>query len=255
MGKTAIVTGGGRGIGLAIVKQLANDGYNVTVMGSSPEEKYKSELDEVRTLGIEVLYISGSIASAEDRLRCVGSTVEKFGSIDCLVNNAGIGPKVRADLLEMTEESFDTVLETNLKGTMFLTQLVANHMIKQPKKGNKNGTIVNIASISSEVSSINRGEYCVSKAGVSMLTTLYADRLAPEGIFVYEIRPGIIATDLTSKVKDKYDALIDQGILPIKRWGQPEDIAGAVSLLCSDKMTYSTGDCLFVDGGFHIRRL
>lgn len=253
--KTAIVTGGGRGIGLGIVRQLAKDGCNLVVMGSSPEERYKEALDELRNTGANILYVSGNIASADDRQRCLDAALEEFGKIDILVNNAGVAPKVRADLLEMTEESFDYVMDINLKGTMFFTQLVAKQMISQKSEEAKKGTIINIASISSEVSSINRGEYCISKAGISMLTTLYADRLAPEGIFVYEIRPGIINTDMTSKVKQRYDELIEGGLLPIKRWGTPEDIGNAVSLLCSDKMTYSTGDVLFLDGGFHIRRL
>ncbi|KPU44519.1 3-oxoacyl-[acyl-carrier-protein] reductase FabG [Oxobacter pfennigii] len=255
MNKTAIVTGGGRGIGLAIVKQLAADGMNVSVMGSSPEDTYREAFDEIRKTGADVLYIQGSIDNADDRQRCVNETVKKFGSIDVLVNNAGVAPKVRADLLEMTEESFDHVIGINLKGTMFFTQLVAKQMIGQEKSTFKRGTIVNVSSISATVSSVNRGEYCISKAGISMLTTLYADRLADEGIFVYEVRPGVIATDMTSKVKEKYDELIKQGMFPIKRWGYPEDIANAVSLLCSDKMTYSTGDHLNLDGGFHIRRL
>lgn len=255
MKKTAIVTGGGRGIGLAIVRQLAADGLNVTVMGSSNEDKYKEALDEIRATGAEVSYIKGSISNAEDRQRCVDAAVKRFGRIDVLVNNAGVAPSVRADLLDMSEESFDSVMEVNLKGTMFFTQLVAKQMVSQNKGAEKNGTIVNVASISSVVSSISRGEYCISKAGISMLTTLYADRLASEGIFVYEVRPGVIATDMTSKVKERYDELIEQGLFPIKRWGKPEDIANAVSLLCSDKMTYSTGDHIYLDGGFHIMRL
>ncbi|WP_434579285.1 3-ketoacyl-ACP reductase [Thermoanaerobacterium thermosaccharolyticum] len=255
MEKIAIVTGGGRGIGLAIVRQLAQDGFRVAIMGSSPEINYKESLDKIRETGAEILYVSGSIANSSDRQLFVELVVKKFGKIDVLVNNAGIAPLARVDLLDMSEESFDRVIEVNLKGTMFFTQLVAKQMISQKREGEKKGTIINISSISSVVSSINRGEYCISKAGVSMLTTLYADRLAPEGIFVYEVRPGIIDTKMTAKTKDKYNDLIEQGILPIKRWGKPEDIANVVSLLCSDKMTYSTGDHIYVDGGFHIQRL
>jgi NAD(P)-dependent dehydrogenase (short-subunit alcohol dehydrogenase family) len=255
MDKSAIVTGGGRGIGLAIVKQLAQEGYNIAIIGSSPEIKYKESLDNIRKQGTKIFYFSGSIANASDREKFVELVVEKYRSINVLVNNAGIAPLVRTDLLEMSEESFDKVIEVNLKGTMFFTQLVAKQMINQKKEGEKKGTIINISSVSAVASSINRGEYCISKAGVSMLTTLYADRLASEDIYVYEIRPGIIDTDMTSNVREKYNNLIEQGILPIKRWGKPEDIANVVSLLCSDKMTYSTGDYIYVDGGFHIQRL
>ncbi len=178
-----------------------------------------------------------------------------FGGVHVLVNNAAVAPDVRADLLEMTEESFDRVVGINTKGNMFLTQAVAKQMIAQPPAGKKRGTIVNISSCSAEVSSVNRGEYCVSKAGVSMLTKLYADRLAGEGILVHEVRPGVIATDMTGGVREKYDALIAQGTFPIARWGTPQDVADAVSALCSDKFLYTTGDFINVDGGFHIKRL
>lgn len=168
-----------------------------------------------------------------------------------LVNNAGVAPKVRADLLTMSEESFDYVLGVNLRGNMFLTQLVANRMIEQKIKG----IIVNVSSCSAEVSSTNRGEYCVSKAGVSMLTTLYADRLAREGILVYEVRPGVIQTEMTSTVQSKYDKLIEEGAFPIARWGRPEDVALAVSAFAGGKFPYTTGNYIDVDGGFHIKRL
>ncbi|MEG2653758.1 MAG: 3-ketoacyl-ACP reductase, partial [Ruthenibacterium sp.] len=181
--------------------------------------------------------------------------VEKFGGIHVLVNNAGVAPTVRNDLLDMAEDSFDRVVGINTKGTMFLTQAVAKQMIKQPIEGKKRATIVNISSCSAEVSSIGRGEYCISKAGVSMLTTLYADRLASEGILVHEVRPGVIATDMTSTVQEKYNAMFEQGVFPIARWGTPEDIAGAVSAFCSDKYLYTTGNYVDVDGGFHIKRL
>lgn len=172
-----------------------------------------------------------------------------------LVNNAGVAPKVRADLLEMTEESFDRVVGTNTKGNLFLTQAAAKQMLCQEPIGKKRGTIINISSCSAEVSSVSRGEYCVSKAGVSMLTTLFADRLAGEGILVNEIRPGVIATDMTSTVTGKYDKLIADGAFPIARWGTPEDIANAVSVFAGDDFLYTTGSYLDVDGGFHIKRL
>ena len=181
--------------------------------------------------------------------------MEAFGRIDVLVNNAGVAPLVRADLLEMSEESFDRVMGINTKGNMFLTQLVAKEMLNQEKLFKKRGTIINISSCSAEVSSTSRGEYCVSKAGVSMLTKLYADRLAGEGILVHEIRPGVIATDMTSKVTEKYNKLIEEGAFPIARWGQAEDIADAVSAFADDHFLYTTGNYIDVDGGFHIKRL
>ncbi len=255
MTKTAIITGGGRGIGFAIANQLGKDGYNVAIMGRSPQENYQKNLDLLTKEGIEYLYIQGGIENKTDRQKCVDETVTKFGRIDVLVNNAGVAPNVREDLLEMTEESFDRVVGINTKGTMFMTQIVAKQMIMQEMRGPKRGTIVNISSCSAVVSSTNRGEYCVSKAGISMLTKLYADRLAGQGILVHEIRPGVIATEMTSDVKEKYDLLIESGLFPIKRWGKPEDVASAVSALCSDKFLYTTGNYIDVDGGFHIQRL
>lgn len=255
MKQTAIITGGSRGIGFAIAKQLGEDGFNIVVMDMNPEEQYKENFAQLTAMGVDYLYIQGNITVAADRERLVGETVAKFGGIHALVNNAGVAPLVRNDLLEMTEESFDRVIGINTKGTMFVTQAVANQMLRQEVTGKKRGTIVNIGSCSAEVSSTGRGEYCVSKAGVSMLTTLYADRLAPEGILVHEVRPGVIATDMTATVQAKYDALFESGAFPIARWGTPEDIAGAVSAFVSDKFLYTTGNYVDVDGGFHIKRL
>lgn len=255
MKKTAIVTGGSRGIGFAIARQLGLDGCNVVIMATSSEAKNKENLDRLKSDGIEYMYVQGSLGDSKDREELVKKTVEKYGAIHILVNNAGVAPNVRADLLEMSEESFDRVVGINTKGNMFLTQAVAKQMLKQPIEGRKRGTIINISSCSAVVSSTNRGEYCVSKAGISMLTTLYADRLAGEGIFVNEIRPGVIDTDMTSAVQGKYDDLIEQGAFPIARWGMPEDVANAVSALCSDKFLYTTGNYIDVDGGFHIQRL
>ena len=173
-----------------------------------------------------------------------------------LVNNAGVAPSTRADLLEMTEESYDRVMDINAKGTLFFTQLIARHMVGLPLAGRaKRGTIVNVSSCSADVVSLKRGEYCISKAGVSMVTKLFAERLAPEGILVHEVRPGVIATDMTSKVQEKYDGLIAAGKFPIARWGTPEDVADAVSVFCSDKLLYTTGNYLDVDGGYHIPTL
>lgn len=255
MKRTAIVTGASRGIGYAIAKQLGLDGYNVVVVATGPQEKNQAALDALTDLHIDWSYVQANIGDHDDRLRIVDEALAAFGRIDALVNNAGVAPLVRADLLEMTEESFDRVIGINTKGNMFLTQAVANQMIRQEPLNGRKGVIVNVSSCSSVVSSTSRGEYCVSKAGVSMLTTLYADRLASEGILVHEVRPGVIATDMTSTVTAKYDKLIGDGVFPIARWGTPEDVAGAVSAFCSDKFNYTTGNYIDVDGGFHIIRL
>lgn len=255
MKRSAIVTGASRGIGYAIARQLGLDGYRVMIVATGSEEKNQGKIEELRAEGIECAYTQANIGSMEDRRKIVEQTVKTFGRIDVLVNNAGVAPKVRADLLDMDEESFDYVVGINTKGNLFLTQLVAKHMIGQEPLGNRKGRIVNISSCSAEVSSVNRGEYCVSKAGVAMLTTLFADRLASEGILVNEVRPGIIATDMTDTVHEKYNKLIEAGAFPIARWGTPEDVAGVVSALCSDKFAYTTGNYIDVDGGFHIKRL
>ena len=255
MKKTAIVTGASRGIGFAIARQLGLDGYNIVMVATGAKEKNQGALDALAELGIPCAYVQANIGDHGDRLKIVKEALAAFGRVDVLVNNAGVAPRVRADLLEMTEESFDYVVGVNTKGNMFLTQAVARQMIAQEPLDGRKGVIVNVSSCSAVVSSVNRGEYCVSKAGVSMLTTLYADRLAGEGILVHEVRPGVIATDMTSTVQAKYDQLIQDGLFPIARWGTPEDIAGVVSAFCSDKFTYTTGNYVDVDGGFHIQRL
>lgn len=255
MKKTAIITGASRGIGFAIARQLGLDGNHIVMAASSAQEKNQAAIDALESLGITCAYVQADIGDHDDRLRIVDTAVEIFGRVDILVNNAGVAPAVRTDLLEMTEESFDRVIGINTKGTMFLTQAVAKQMICQEPIDGRKGVIVNVSSCSAVVSSINRGEYCVSKAGTSMLTTLYADRLAGEGIFVHEVRPGVIATDMTSAVKDKYNKLVEEGAFPIARWGKPEDVAGVVSAFCSDKFQYTTGNYIDVDGGFHISRL
>ena len=255
MKKTALITGGTQGIGLGIASRLGRDGYRLAIASRSSQEKVRLALERLTGEGSEWVYIQADVSVHEDRLRMVRETVQAWGRIDVLVNNAGVAPLERVDLLEMTEESFDRVIGINTRGNMFLTQAVARQMIAQPMQGRKRGTIINISSCSAEVSSISRGEYCVSKAGISMLTKLYADRLAPEGILVHEVRPGVIDTPMTSAVREKYDRLIEQGVFPIARWGTPEDVAGAVSALAGDDFLYSTGDYIDVDGGFHIRRL
>lgn len=255
MKKTAIVTGASRGIGYAIARRLGQEGCQVVILATGEQNRYQAALDSLTEQGIDWLYVQGSIDSAKSRNDLVRQTVERFGRIDILVNNAGVAPKERKDLLEMTEESFDRVIGINTKGTLFLTQLVARQMIRQEQLFANKGHIVNVGSCSAEVSSISRGEYCVSKAAIAMLTTLFADRLAPEGIVVNEVRPGVIATDMTSVVTEKYDKMIADGVFPIARWGKPEDVAEMVCLFCSDRVLYTTGNYIDVDGGFHIKRL
>jgi NAD(P)-dependent dehydrogenase (short-subunit alcohol dehydrogenase family) len=254
--KTALVTGAARGIGNSIAVQLASEEYNVAILDVFDEALAEEGIKKVKDKGGDVIYIKGDITSDESRRYAVDKILDCFGRIDVLVNNAGVAPKIRMDILETTEESMDFVLGVNLKGTFFLTQLVANKMIEQMKLVDKiKPKIINISSMSAYTSSTQRGEYCISKAGVSMVTKLFADRLAEYGINVFEIRPGIIYTDMTSVVKEKYDKLIENGLTPVKRWGYPEDIANAVSVLCSGKLDFSTGEVINVDGGFHIRRL
>lgn len=253
--KVALITGASRGIGFAIARRLGLDGFRLALVATSDKERNKDNLDILTSDKSEWIYIQADISSSADREKIVEETLKSYGRIDVLVNNAGVAPKNRADLLDMSEESFDRVLSINTKGNMFLTQKVAKAMIAQEQLFKKRGTIINISSCSAEVSSISRGEYCVSKAGVSMLTLLYADRLAKEGILVHEIRPGVIATDMTNVVTAKYDKLIADGVFPIARWGEPEDIANAVSAFADDHFLFTTGNYIDVDGGFHIKRL
>jgi NAD(P)-dependent dehydrogenase (short-subunit alcohol dehydrogenase family) len=252
--KTAIVTGAMGGIGYATASLLLQNGFCVVGMDILPPEKCA---DQIAALGENFAYVTGNLASADDRQALLNAALERFGRVDVLVNVAGVAPKVRRDLLEMTEESYDFVMDINTKGTLFLSQLVANQMVKQDDRdavGNR-GYIVNISSCSAYTSSTSRGEYCVSKAGVSMVTMLFADRLAAEGIPVNEICPGIIATGMTAVVKEKYDKLIAQGLVPQGRWGSPDDVAKAVLALCDGTLGYTTGQSLIVDGGMHLRRL
>ena len=251
MRKIAVVTGGTRGIGLGVAKELYKDGFSVACLGRTRNE----QVDELIELSDgQVKFIETDISNLDQIRTSVEEVVSVFGRIDVLVNGAGVAPKERNDILSTTPESFDFVVDTNLKGTYFMTQAVANVMIGQNNESFP-PKIINISSMSAYTSSTNRGEYCISKAGISMITTLFADRLAEYGIFVYEIRPGVIKTDMTTTVTEKYDSLIADGVFPINRWGTPEDIAGAVSVLVSPKMSYSTGDILNLDGGFHIRRM
>lgn len=238
----ALVTGATRGIGRGIAQMLADNGYIVAGVGTRPDGD-----------SFNGIYIQGDISNNDDRTRIIDTVYDKYGKLDILVNNAGIAPLERVDLLDMNIESMDRLLDINLKGTFFLTQYAANKMISE--KSTEPKMIINITSISADTTSVSRGEYCISKAGLSMVTKLFADRLAEFGINVYEIRPGIIETDMTAKVKDKYTDLINGGLLPIKRMGQPEDVAKAVLALAGGLMLYSTGDVIHVDGGFHLKRL
>lgn len=254
--RCALVTGSTRGIGLAIAFALAREGFNIALNGRSPEDKVRGVLSELRAEGVEAYYFQADISNARDRQMLVEGVRRQFGRLDILVNNAGIAPPERTDLLEASEENFDKVLAVNLKGPYFLTQLVARWMIEQKKAHpEREMYIVNISSISAYAASPDRGEYCVSKAGLSMMTKLYAVRLAPFGINVYEIRPGIIETDMTAPVRKKYDQLIQNGLIPISRWGRPEDVAQAVVALAKGLLKFSTGEVINVDGGFHIVRL
>lgn len=253
--KNAIVTGCLGGIGRATAEIFQKNGYRVIGMDvCEPKDSGAPDANGVYTLSESYLYLKGDLSCAADRQKLV-DTALSFGGVDVLVNVAGVAPKVRADILEMTEESYDFVMDINTKGTLFLTQAAAREMIKNKPTDGIRGYICNISSMSAYTSSTSRGEYCISKAGVSMVTALFADRLAEYGIAVNEIRPGIIETGMTATVKEKYDRLIDGGLLPIKRWGKPGDIASAVYALCSGALPYVTGQSLDVDGGFHIRRL
>ncbi len=254
--KVAIITGSGRGIGRGIAIQLARKGWKIVINDIGNPEMPTETLDLVRKEGSDGLIILADITTAAGRQRIVDETIKEYGQIDLLVNNAGIGPRVRMDMLEISEQSMNEVLAVNTVGPYFLTQLVSKKMIELiSQKRIESGKIVNIGSISAYTSSTSRAEYCISKAALAMNTLLYADRLAGEGINVYEIRPGIIKTPLTEIVKDKYDKLIAEGILPIKRWGLPEDIGKAIVAIAEGYLPYSTGQIIDVDGGFHIHRL
>lgn len=251
--KTAMVTGGTRGIGYGIAQALARDGWRLVLCGRRAEEEVQSA---VRVLGADAVYVQADIGTAEGRARLVDVVVERCGVINLLVNNAGIGPRERVDMLEASEENFEEVLRVNLQGPYFLTQAVARQMVEQKRRNQDEvGCIVNITSISATVASVNRGEYCVAKAGLSMASKLWAVRLAEFGISVYEVRPGIIATDMTAGVKEKYDKLIENGLLLEPRWGRPEDIGRIVAALARGDMPYATGQVIVADGGLTITRL
>jgi 3-oxoacyl-[acyl-carrier protein] reductase len=248
----ALVTGASRGIGRGIALALAAAGHDVVVNYARNAGAAQQVGKEIRGYGVSAHLVQADISVPGDRQRLVDEAYSAFARLDLLVNNAGVAPDVRADILEAGEASFDRVIGINLKGPYFLTQLVANRMIAQ----GATGKIVTISSMSAYTASTNRGDYCLAKAGLAMMTQLYAARLAAHGITVYEIRPGIIETDMTGPVKAKYDELIlERGLTPIRRWGQPEDVGKAVVAIAGDLLPYSTGQVIDVDGGFHIRTL
>ncbi len=255
--RIATVTGGSRGIGRAIVLGLARAGWTVVFSYQSNAAAAEEVSVALQAAGRPGQAVRADVASAADRERLVNAVLDFYGGIDLLVNNAGMAPRQRTDLLEMSEASYDEVMATNLKGPFFLAQRVARVMVEQVRSGGAQALpkIINIGSLSAYASSTNRGEYCLSKAGMGMMTALLADRLAEDGILVYEVRPGIIATDMTAKVQEKYDRLIAEGLLPVRRWGTPEDVARAVVALADGALAYSTGEIINVDGGFHLRRL
>lgn len=250
---TALVTGATAGIGRAVAKSLVKEGYQIAILGRRAESEVEPFLEELCTLDKERdhLYIRGDIAEETTRLRVKESLAESFGHLDVLVNNAGIAPEVRKDMLDLTEEDLVSLLRVNLLAPFLLTSKLV------PLLGGQNtrSYIINISSISAYAASPSRAEYCLSKAGMSMMTTLFATRLVEENIRVFEIRPGIIATDMTAPVKEKYDQLILEGLMPIRRWGIPEDIAKTVTGIVKGYHPYATGEVINVDGGFHIRSL
>lgn len=257
MKKTALVTGGSRGIGFGIARALAKEGWDLVINGMRPEEGVGEPLEALRSEGVSVVYARGDIGSMAGREAILDvSRNAAGGSLNLLVNNAGVAPKVRNDLLDTTEESYDFVLDTNLKGAFFLTQAVAKDMVAAKKADEHfSGAIVNVSSISATVASVNRGEYCVAKAGLSMVTSLFAVRLGEFGLPVYEVRPGVTKTDMTAGVSEKYDTLIEEGLCVTKRWGYPDDIGKAVSSLARGDFPYSTGQVIMVDGGLTLPRL
>jgi len=254
--KTALITGGSRGIGFGIANELAKAGFNLAINGVRNQESVQSVLDELKAFGVEVIYAQGNISKKEERQNIFNTVISEFGHLNVLVNNAGIAPRERKDILEATEDIYDEVLKINLKGPYFLTQRFANHMI-QRKKENPNFLccIINVSSVSATVASVNRGEYCISKAGIAMATKLWAARLGEFDIPVYEIQPGVIKTDMTSAVTEKYDRMFEEGLSIQKRWGLPEDIGKVAAAMATGMLPYSTGQVIMVDGGMTIQRL
>jgi 3-oxoacyl-[acyl-carrier protein] reductase len=257
MSRAALITGGTRGIGFGIARALAGEGWSLTVGGVRPAADVQAALDELRSAGAAAVhYVRGDLAQREDRERVAAEARETLGRINALVNNAGRAARVRTDLLDATEDSFEELLRANLQGPYFLTQAIARHQVEQRRTDPSfAASIVFVTSVSAEMASPNRGEYCVSKAGLSMAARLFAARLAEHRIPVYEVRPGIIATDMTAGVRDLYDQRIADGLVPDQRWGQPEDVGRAVAALVRGDVPYATGTIINVDGGLSIPRL
>jgi 3-oxoacyl-[acyl-carrier protein] reductase len=255
--RVALVTGGSRGIGLGIATALARNGFDVAINGRREAGDVADALNTLKSAGTNVLYLRGDVADRAARAEMLKNIEQHFGRLDVLVNNAGVAPDVRADILDASEESFDRLISINLKGPYFLTQATAKWMIRQrhAKGENWRGCIINVSSVSATVASVNRGDYCITKAGIAMASQLWAVRLAEFGIDVYEIRPGIIATDMTSGVKEKYDNLIGGGLTIEKRWGTPEDVGRAATVLARGELSYATGQVLQIDGGMTVARL
>ncbi len=256
MTRTALVTGGTRGIGFGIARALAQQGWTLALGGVRPDADVRAVLDELRALGVDVHYVRGDLADRDDRARVTTEARQKLGRINALVNNAGRAARVRADLLEAGEDSFEELLRSNLQGPYFLTQAIARHQVEQRRADPSfTASIVFVTSVSADMASPNRGEYCVSKAGLSMAARLFAARLAADGIPVYEVRPGIIATDMTASVRDQYDRRIADGLVPEGRWGRADDVGRAVAALVCGDVPYATGTIINVDGGLSIPRL
>jgi NAD(P)-dependent dehydrogenase (short-subunit alcohol dehydrogenase family) len=254
--RVALVTGGARGIGLGIARCLAAEGFDLAVCGTRDESQALPALEELRGTGVDALYVRADVGGRADRGRLVAAVRDRFGWLHVLVNNAGRAPAARVDLLEAGEESFDDLVRVNLKGPYFLTQAVARWMIEQGRADPAfSGCVINVTSVSATLASTNRGEYCVSKAGLAMATRLWAVRLAEFGIPVYEVRPGIIRTEMTAPVAEKYDRLIGEGLVPQARWGEANDVGRAVAVLARGELAYSTGAVLVVDGGLTTPRL
>ncbi|MBT3385057.1 MAG: 3-ketoacyl-ACP reductase [Prolixibacteraceae bacterium] len=256
MKKTALITGGSRGIGFGIAIELAKAGFNLAINGIRKQESVQPVLDGLKMFGAQVVYVQGDISKKEDRAKIFQTVISEFGKLNVLINNAGIAPKERKDILEASEESYDYVLDINLKGPYFLTQLFANHMVEiKNENAEFECCIINVSSVSATVASVNRGEYCISKAGIAMATKLWAARLGEFDIPVYEIQPGIIRTDMTAGVVEKYDKLFEEGLNIQKRWGLPEDVGKVAAAMATGMMPYSTGQVVLVDGGMTVQRL
>ena len=256
MNKIAFITGGTRGIGFGVALALGKAGFDLALNGMRNEGEVTDALEELRNQGVNVAYFQGNVAVREDRQAMLNKILSHFGSVNVLVNNAGIAPRERADILLAKEEIWDEVMEINLKGPYFLTQLFANYFVEKKLENPLfEASIINISSISAFVASVNRGEYCISKAGIAMATKLWATRLGEYDIPVYEIQPGIIKTDMTSGVVEKYDKLFQEGISLQRRWGLPDDVGKVAAMLAQGNMPYATGQAIKVDGGLHIQRL